>query len=88
LKNDIVLNRFADDTEQAKKSLSDTRVSLNEVKRKQEMEEAEKKAESRKMSTKIVGKEAPVTSDLNSVEDEYLREGLFVLGDLITTKIG
>jgi carboxyl-terminal processing protease len=88
LKNDVVLNRFADDTEEAKKSMHDTKVSLNEATRKKEMEEAEKKAAARKMNTKLAGKEAPRTSDLNSVEDEYLREGLFVLGDLITTKIG
>jgi carboxyl-terminal processing protease len=88
LKNDIVLNRFADDTEEVRKGLSDTRVSLNETIRKKEMEEADKKAAARKMNTKLAGKEAPQTSDLNSVEDEYLREGLFVLGDLITSKIG
>ena len=88
LKNDMVLSRFADDTEEARKSLHDTRVSLNEATRKKEMEEAEKKASVRKLSTKIAGKEAPRSSDLNDVEDEYLREGLFVLGDLITSKIG
>ena len=52
------------------------------------MEEAEKKAAARKMNTKLVNKEAPRTSDLQNVDDEYLREGLFVLGDLITSKIG
>jgi carboxyl-terminal processing protease len=88
LKTDMVLSRFADDTEEAKKSLHDTRVSLNEATRKKEMEDAEKKASARKLSTKIAGKEAPRSSDLNDVEDEYLREGLFVLGDLITSKIG
>jgi carboxyl-terminal processing protease len=88
LKTDVVLNRFADDTEEARKSMQDTRISLNETVRKKEMEEAEKKAAARKMNTKLVNKEAPRTSDLNNVEDEYLREGLFVLGDLITSKIG
>jgi carboxyl-terminal processing protease len=88
LKNDPMLTRFADDTEEAKKSLQDTKVSLNEATRKKEMEAAEKKAEARKMNTKLAGKEIPRSSDLNSVDDEYLREGLFVLGDLITSKIG
>ena len=52
------------------------------------MEEAEKKkATNDKLDTKIVGKEGtPV--DLMEMDDEYLREGLFVLGDLITTKLG
>lgn len=88
LKNDMVLNRFADDTEEARKSMQDTRISLNETVRKKEMEEAEKKAESLKLNTKLDSKELPLTSDLSEVDDEYLREGLFVLGDLITTKIG
>jgi carboxyl-terminal processing protease len=88
LKSDIVLARFADDTEQARKSMNDTRISLNETVRKKEMEEAEKKAAARKLNTKLVNKEAPRTSDLHNVEDDYLREGLFVLGDLITSKIG
>jgi carboxyl-terminal processing protease len=88
LKSDMVLSRFADDTEEARKSLSDTRISLNEVVRKKEMEDAEKKAAARKLNTKIGGTETAKASDLNEVEDEYLREGLFVLGDLITTKIG
>jgi carboxyl-terminal processing protease len=52
------------------------------------MEEADKKAAANKLNTKIVGKESSRTSDLNELTDEYLREGLLVLGDLITTKIG
>jgi carboxyl-terminal processing protease len=52
------------------------------------MEEAEKRTAQSKLNTKIVGKERPATSDLKELEDEYLREGLFILGDLITTKIG
>jgi len=90
LKTDSQLSRFAEDTEEARKNLSDTRISLNEQKRKKEMEEAEQKAQARKLSTKLVGKETPPkqSSDLNTVDDEYLREGLFILGDLITSKIG
>jgi carboxyl-terminal processing protease len=61
---------------------------LNEVARKKEMEEAEKKkAANDKLNTKIVNKEGTPT-DVMDMDDEYLREGLFVLGDLITNKIG
>jgi carboxyl-terminal processing protease len=88
LKSDMVLNRFVDETEEAKKSFMDTKVSLNEVLRKKEMEEAEKRAANKKLNTKIPGKELPMTSDLTEINDEYLREGLFVLGDLIRSKIG
>ena len=52
------------------------------------MAEAEKrKAANNALNTKVVGKEGtPV--DLMEMDDEYLREGLFVLSDLITTKLG
>lgn len=88
LKTDASLQRFVAETQETEQSYKETKVSLNEVTRKKEMEEAEKKkASNDKLNTKIVGKEGtPV--DLMDMEDEYLREGLFVLGDLITTKLG
>lgn len=88
LKTDAALQRFVTETEETTKSYKDTKVSLNEVTRKKEIEEAEKKkATNDKLDTKIVGKEgAPI--DLMEMEDENLRQGLFVLGDLITTKLG
>lgn len=88
LKTDPNLGRFVDSTAVARKSMKDTRVSLNEAVRKKEIEEAQKRAGEAKLNTKIVGKEQPITTDLNELNDEYLREGLFVLRDLITTKIG
>jgi carboxyl-terminal processing protease len=88
LKTDASLQRFVSETEETEQSYRETKVSLNEVTRKKEMEEAEKKkAANDKLNTKIVGKEGtPI--DLMEMDDEYLREGLFVLGDLITTKLG
>ena len=88
LRTDPNLTRFVDSTAVTRKNMKDTRVSLNEGVRKKEIEEAEKKAAEAKLNTKIVGKERPQSSDLKELSDEYLREGLFVLGDLITTKIG
>ncbi len=88
LKTDPNLNRFVDETAITRKNLKDTRISLNETVRKKELEDAEKRANQNKLNTKIAGKEIPVVSDLKEVGDEYLREGLFILGDLITTKIG
>jgi carboxyl-terminal processing protease len=88
LKNDPSLQRFVVETEETLKSYKETRVSLQESTRKKEMEEAEKrKASNDKLNTKVVGKEGtPV--DLMEMDDEYLREGLFVLSDLINTKLG
>jgi carboxyl-terminal processing protease len=88
LKTDAALQRFVNETEETTRSYKETRVSLNEVTRKKEIEEAEKKkAANDKLDTKIVGKEGTPT-DLMDMDDEYLREGLFVLSDLIRTKIG
>jgi len=88
LKNDMVLNRFAGETELAKKSFQDTKISLNESLRKKEMDEAEKRTAAKRLNTKLPDEEVPKSSDLTEINDEYLREGLFVLGDLITSKIG
>lgn len=88
LKTDPNLNRFVDSTAVTRKNMKDTRVSLNEEVRKKEMEEAQKRSAETKLNTKIAGKEKLPTSDLRELTDEYLREGLFVLGDLINSKIG
>ncbi len=89
LKRDESLNLFVTETEEARRNLLQTKVSLNETVRKREMDEAEKrKANNDKLSTKIIDKETGQTKDLLKMDDEYLREGLFVLGDLINSKIG
>lgn len=88
LKEDLQLKRFVVETEETRKSYSDTKISLNEATRKKEMDEAEKKkATNDKMGVKLV-KEGTVPTDILQLEDEYLREGLFVLGDLLANKIG
>lgn len=89
LKTDPVLGRLVTETKDLRKSYSDTRISLNESVRKKEIEEAELNRGKQNLDTKLTGKdEVPVTSDLRDVQDEYLREGLIVLSDLITSKIG
>lgn len=89
LKNDPELNRFVNETEEVRKSLAETRVSLNETRRRQEMEEADKrKASNNLLNKRIPGKEVENVDELSKMDDEYLREGLLVLTDLITSKIG
>jgi carboxyl-terminal processing protease len=89
LKTDAHLQRFAAEADETRKNYKETRISLNEVTRRTEMEEAEKrKATNDKLDTKLVGKEEGETSDLHEIDDEYLREGLFVLSDMLITKIG
>jgi carboxyl-terminal processing protease len=89
LKHDVTLGKFVADTEETRKSLNETKISLNEIVRKKEMEAAEeKKAANDKLNTKVMGKETGQPVDLLNVDDEYLREGIFVLSDLIYAKIG
>jgi carboxyl-terminal processing protease len=89
LKSDLQLQRFVAETNETRKSYRETKISLNESIRKKEIEEAEqKKATNDKLNTKIVGKETGEPKDALDMDDEYLREGLFVLGDLLVAKIG
>ncbi|HEX5172146.1 MAG TPA: carboxy terminal-processing peptidase [Cyclobacteriaceae bacterium] len=88
-KTDPSLNQFTVETEDFKKSLAETKISLNEAVRKKEMDEAEKKrAASKSLNTSIKTPETKVVQNLSELDDEYLREGLLVLSDLINTKIG
>lgn len=88
MKFDATLKKYIADTEDLKKNLSQTKLSLSEAKRKVEMEEAEKKKAAEKLDTKITTKEGLSADDLQSVKDEYLREGLLILGDIVTRRIG
>lgn len=88
LKTDEKLGKLITEVEETRHEIQETRVSLQEGKRKAEMAESEKRRNAAKMNTKLPGKEGLPSSDLLELEDTYLREGLFVLGDLITTKIG
>lgn len=88
LKSDPYLNKFVSETNETRRNIEQKRVSLNETVRKKEMDEAEqRKAANHKMDTKIDGEGRPVTTPLQ-LDDEYLREGLMVLADLIITKVG
>ncbi|HRI79200.1 MAG TPA: carboxy terminal-processing peptidase, partial [Cyclobacteriaceae bacterium] len=89
LKYDNMLKKYVGEIEDLKKNLSETSISLNEVKRKKEMEDAEKKkAASESLDTKISTKDGLSTDDLSKMKDEYLREGLLILTDLVTRRIG
>ena len=89
LKFDATLKRYAGEVEDIRKNLSETRISLNEVKRKQEMVEVEKKkAANESLDTKVTNKEGLSADDLSKLKDEYLREGLLILSDLVTRHIG
>ncbi len=88
-KFDNSLKKYMAETQELKSSLSETTVSLNEAKRKKEMEEAEKKkALNDKLDTKVTNKEGLPVDELQKLNDEYLREGLLILADLAAKRIG
>ena len=87
-KFDKSLKKYITETEQLKKNLSQTQVSLNEAKRKAEVQDVEKAKLDDKLDTKVTTKEGLPKDELLNLNDEYLREGLLILGDLIRKRIG
>ncbi|HEV8513881.1 MAG TPA: carboxy terminal-processing peptidase [Cyclobacteriaceae bacterium] len=89
VKNDSNLKNFIVDTDDLRKNLHETNVSLNEAKRRKQMEEAEKKKASGKLDTKLTSnKEGLPKDELLKLNDENLREGLLILADLVSKRIG
>jgi carboxyl-terminal processing protease len=90
VKHDQSLKSFISDTEDLRKNLHQTSVSLNEVKRKKQMDEAEKRKASAKLDTKLTSNKEglPDKDALLQLNDEYLREGLLILTELVAARIG
>jgi len=89
LKSDPSLRKLVDETEDMKKNMDQTRISLNENIRKHEMAEAEKKKTlDEKLDTQLSSKEGLPSNDLRKLDDEYLRESLLILSEIITKRIG
>lgn len=87
-KSDISLKKYIDETNDLKLNLAQTKVSLNESKRRAEIAEEDKKKAQEKLDTKLTSKEGLPVDDLQKLKDEYLREGLLILGELVTKRFG
>ncbi|MFM7329211.1 MAG: carboxy terminal-processing peptidase [Bacteroidota bacterium] len=87
MKSDTQLKKYVSDTDELRKNISQTRVSLNEGKRRKEMEEGEKKKGQAPLDTKVNGKDVR-DDDLTALKDEFLREGILLLAEMLTKKIG
>jgi len=87
VKVDPSLKKYITETEELKNNLSHTKISLNETKRKQEMDEQKKREASEKLDTKLTNKEG-LPQDAFKLDDEYLREGVLILSELVNKKIG
>ncbi len=89
MKFDTSLKKYMRETDELKHNLTQTKISLNEVTRKKEYDEAESKKALNKLDTKIpTSKEGMPVTELQKLEDEYLREGLLILTELLTKRIG
>ena len=87
-KFDKSLKQYVAEIDELKNNLSKTQVSLNENKRKAEAQEAEKLKPAEKLDTKVTSKEGLKELEPLPMDDEYLREGLLILGDLVKRRIG
>jgi carboxyl-terminal processing protease len=87
LKHDAALKKYVGDVEEMRKNLSETKISLNEAVRRKEMAESKAKSTETPADTRVT-KEGIPTKDLNGLKDEPLREGLLILSDLLTKRIG
>ena len=86
--HDPKLKQYYDNIEELHENINRTKVSLNEEVRKKEIEEAEaRKARFSKLDTKIKGTETSA-DELSAMKDEFLREGLLILSELIYGRIG
>jgi carboxyl-terminal processing protease len=89
VKSDPALNKFIRETDEVRRNLRETKVSLNEEKRRREMEEAERLRANVSLGTKLGDKETGTVSNPGlKLEDEYLREGILILSELIAYRIG
>ena len=89
VKHDRNLKQFITETEDLKKNLAETRISLNEAARRKEMEEAErKKAMNKEMTAKVENNDGLPEDELLKLKDEGLRESLLILSDLVDSRIG
>ena|GEM_PF-4773645 len=88
IRHDPNLKNFIVDTEEMSRNIHQTTISLNEAKRKKQMEEAEKKKAANKLDTKLTSKEGVPQDALQKLNDEYLREGLLILSELVAKRVG
>jgi len=89
LQHDVSLKNYLTDVDELRQNLRQKTISLNESVRKKQMEEGEKKKNAEKLDTKLgVSKDGMPIDEIQKLKDEYLREGLLILSEVITKRIG
>lgn len=88
MKTDPDLIKLQEEIKEAKESRNNTVLSLQESKRKKEMEDIEaKRAARNKLSGAIIDPESK-NMKLVKMDDTYLKEGLLILAELVSLDIG
>ena len=88
LKTDDQLKSFLADVEESRRQMHENKISLNETVRRKEMEEAEQKRKARLPGDVKLNSEGMQTGNSLKLDDEYLRQGLIILNEMLTAKIG
>lgn len=89
LKTDKSLQQYVKETKAFEKNLNLSEVSLNQSARQAERDELDRLKKSTDISTTIIDKETgtKITEEVN-IDDQYLKEGILMLAELITGNIG
>ncbi|MBM3178463.1 MAG: carboxy terminal-processing peptidase [Bacteroidetes bacterium] len=87
LKSDQALKQYLSETDELRENINQTKASLNEAERKKQADETEKKKAQNSLDTRISGKDG-APDPLKDLKDEFLREGLLILSEMLTRKIG
>lgn len=86
LESDKDLIQLVDETAELKENISRTKISLNEDIRKKEIEDAEKRKAARNdLSGTKVELEGQQKPDAIDVDDKYLKEGVVILSEIISS---
>lgn len=88
LKTDDQLKNFVADVEESRRQLHENKISLNEAVRKKEMEEAEQRRKARRPTDVKLNTEGMPAGNAMQLDDEYLRQGLIILSEMLSSKIG
>ena len=89
LKTDKGLQQYVKETKAFEKNLNLSEVSLNQAIRQAERDKLDQLKKSVDISTTIVNKETGTTvTDVVNIDDQYLKEGILILAELITGNIG
>ncbi len=89
LKTDKGLQQFVKETKALEKNLNLSEVSLNQTERQEERDKLDRLKKSTDISATIINKETgDIIADEVNIDDQYLKEGILMLAELITGNIG